>query len=107
MILGNVSSYSHLLNSNSRIKEIEDYNELAAAVDLVSADTETKEAKEAANMKKKMTNKEQKKQQAKAIEADKQQELYPQLVEVIHMFVHSCNIDNLQKYNAPLLCNVI
>jgi len=97
MVSGNVSSYSRLLNGDKRLKQLQDYNELAAAVALVSADVESDKAKKAAMAKKTKSDKEQKKQQAKAKEAAKHEELYPQLEEVVHTFVHSCDIDDLQR----------
>ena len=58
MVSGNVSSYSHLLNGDKRLKQLQDYNELAAAVALVSADVESNKAKKIADAQKMKTNKE-------------------------------------------------
>jgi len=57
MVSSNVSSYSRLLNGEKQLKQLQDYNKLAAAVALVSADAESDKAKKAANAKKKSDDK--------------------------------------------------
>ena len=102
MISGNVSSYSRLLNSDKRLKEVEEYNELAAAVGSVMADAEAEKERKAASAKQKAADKQSKKQEDAAAFKAKQEELMEEMEEVVFAYGETGDANELGKFTVPM-----
>lgn len=77
-ILGNINSYSRIMNDKARSMElISDYNGLAASLAMMNAEKDEKKAKAAAEKKRTAEECEQKKMAAEAKENSKMAELLP------------------------------